>query len=212
MKKAESPIEFEIQIIDEIFRDGITSKVSIPNSVNISAYKDVKEEISINGDNTPIRGGGFLEAPIIALSQKGAQFSSSGQNENWVKVNLEEKLIGWINKDKIHTLNGTANNQVSGPQFLETFEAPPIINIIDLPVSTKLSVINLFGDIQDQDGIELISVFLGDNKVALLPSTKTNVPVSVDLTLEENINLITIIAKDSKGLLSKQSFVVRKEG
>jgi carboxyl-terminal processing protease len=212
VKKAESPIEFEIQIIDEIFRDGITSKVSIPNSVNISAYKDVKEEISINGDNTPIRGGGFLEAPIIALSQKGAQFSSSGQNENWVKVNLEEKLIGWINKDKVQTLNGTANNQVSGPQFLETFEAPPIINIIDLPVSTKLSVINLFGDIQDQDGIELISVFLGDNKVALLPSTKTNVPVSVDLTLEEEINLITIIAKDSKGLLSKQSFVVRKEG
>jgi hypothetical protein len=153
-----------------------------------------------------------LEAPIIALSQKGAQFSSSGQNENWVKVNLEEKLIGWINKDKIHTLNGTAKNQVSGPQFLETFEAAPIINIIDLPVSTKSSVINLFGDIRDQDGIELISVFLGDNKVALLPSTKTNVPVSVDLTLEEEINLITIIAKDSKGLLSKQSFVVRKEG
>jgi hypothetical protein len=45
-----------------------------------------------------------------------------------------------------------------------------------------------------------------------VPSTKTNVPVSLELTLDEEINLITIIAKDSKGLLSKQSFVVRKEG
>jgi hypothetical protein len=35
--------------------------------------------------------------------------------------------------------------------------------------------------------------------------------VSVDLRLEENVNLITVIAKDRKGLLSKQSFVVRKE-
>ena len=82
----------------------------------------------------------------------------------------------------------------------------------DLPVSTKSSVINLFGDIEDQDGIELVSVFIGDNKVALLPSHKTSVPLSVNIKLEEDINLITVIAKDSKGLLSKQSFVVRKEG
>ena len=75
-----------------------------------------------------------------------------------------------------------------------------------------MNVINLYGDIQDQDGIELVSVFIGDNKVALLPSTKTDVPLSVDLKLEEDINLITVIAKDSKGLLSKQSFIVRKEG
>jgi hypothetical protein len=37
------------------------------------------------------------------------------------------------------------------------------------------------------------------------------VPLSVKLKLEDDVNLITIIAKDSKGLLSKQSFVVRKD-
>lgn len=53
---------------------------------------------------------------------------------------------------------------------------------------------------------------MGDDKVALLPSSATQVPVSLELKLDEEVNLITIIAKDSKGLLSKQSFVVRKEG
>ena len=212
VKKSESPIELEIQIVDEIFRDGITSKVSIPNNVNVSPYRENKQDVLVNGENAPIRGGGFSQAPIIALSQKGAKFSSPGQNEDWIKVNLDENLLGWINKDKILTLEDSEKTLLINPQFQETFEAPPIINLIDLPVSTKSNVINLFGNIKDQDGIELVSVFLGDDKVVLLPSTKTNLPLSVDLTLEEDINVITVIAKDSKGLLSKQSFVVRKEG
>lgn len=211
-KKSESPIEFEIQIVDEVFRDGITSKLSVPNNTNVSPFVEQKEDIMVSKENTPIRGGGFAEAPIIALSQQGAKFSSTGQSNGWMKITLNEKMSGWINKGKIQTLNGSAKNETSNAQFQEAFEAPPIINILDLPASTTSKVINLFGDIEDKDGIELISVFLGDDKVALLPSTKTNVPVSVDLTLEEEINLITIIAKDSKGLLSKQSFVVRKEG
>lgn len=211
-QKSESPIELEIQIVDEIFRDGVTSKLSVPNNTNLSPFMKGKEDIIVSKENTPIRGGGFTEAPIIALSQKGAKFSALGQNEKWVKVNLEEQLMGWINKDKVQSLNGAPTNITLDTQYTEAFEAPPVINIMELPASTKSNVINLFGDIEDQDGIELISVFLGDDKVALLPSTKTNVPVSVDLTLEEDINLITVIAKDSKGLLSKQSFVVRKEG
>lgn len=211
-KKSESPIEFEIQIVDEVFRDGITSKLSVPNNSEISAFEERKEDIVVTKDNTPIRGGGFAEAPIIGVSKQGANFTSTGQSNGWLKINLNENMTGWINKDKIQALNGSVKNESQATQFQEAFEAPPIIDMLELPASTKSSVINLYGDIQDQDGIELISVFLGDDKVALLPSAKTNVPVSVDIELEEDINLITIIAKDSKGLLSKQSFVVRKEG
>lgn len=212
VKEFESPIELEIQIIDEIFRDGITSKVTIPNDIKVSDYKENKQYVLLKDDNTPIRGGGFTEAPVIALSQNGVELSAVGQNEDWIKVNLDENLLGWINKDKVLTSEIAGAALSDDPLFQETFEAPPIININDLPVSTNSNIINLYGVINDQDGIELVSVFLGDDKVALLPSTKTNVPVSLELTLDKEINLITIIAKDSKGLLSKQSFVVRKEG
>ncbi len=212
VKNFESPIDLEIQIIDEIFRDGITSKVSIPNNIKVSNYKENNQYVLLKDDNTPIRGGGFTEAPITALSQKGTELRAVGQNEDWIKVNLTENLMGWINKNKVRTSQNAGSTFSDNPLFQETFEAPPIINIKDLPVSTSSNVINLYGEINDQDGIELVSVFLGDDKVALVPSTKTNVPVFLELTLDEEINLITIIATDSKGLLSKQSFVVRKEG
>lgn len=212
VKNFESPIDLEIQIIDEIFRDGITSKVSIPNNIKVSNYKENNQYVLLKNDNTPIRGGGFTEAPITALSQKGTELRAVGQNEDWIKVNLNENLMGWINKDKVRTSENAGSTFSDHPHFQETFEAPPIINIKNPPVLTNSNVINIYGEINDQDGIELVSVFLGDDKVALVPSTKTNVPVSLELTLDEEINLITIIAKDSKGLLSKQSFVVRKEG
>jgi len=212
VKNFESPIDLEIQIIDEIFRDGITSKVSIPNNIKVSNYKENNQYVLLKDDNTPIRGGGFTEAPITALSQKGTELRAVGQNEDWIKVNLNENLMGWINKNKVRTSQNAGSTFSDNPLFQETFEAPPIINIKDPPVSTSSNVINLYGEINDQDGIELVSVFLGDDKVALVPSTKTKVPVFLELTLDEEINLITIIAKDSKGLLSKQSFVVRKEG
>jgi hypothetical protein len=46
----------------------------------------------------------------------------------------------------------------------------------------------------------------------LLPSRENNVPISVNLKLHEGTNVITFLAKDSKGLIAKKSFVVRKEG
>jgi len=212
IKKEDSPIELEIQIVDEIFRDGITNNVFIPNNANVSPFKADKQEIKVTEEHTPIRGGGFAEAPIIALAQKGSKFSSEGSTDEWVKIDLHEDFTGWINKSKIQNNKNSEAAQVIDPKYQETFEAPPVISLTDLPVSTKSNVINLFGDIEDQDGIELVSIFIGDNKVALLPSHKTSLPLSVDIELEEDINLITVIAKDSKGLLSKQSFVVRKEG
>ncbi|MGD9652312.1 MAG: hypothetical protein AB7V12_08095, partial [Candidatus Dadabacteria bacterium] len=79
------------------------------------------------------------------------------------------------------------------------------------PATTSASTITLDGKVTSSDGIELVSVFIGDNKVALSPSAKKELPVSVEINLDEDVNLITVIAKDTKGLLSKQSFVVRKE-
>ncbi|MCZ6639642.1 MAG: hypothetical protein O6830_06725, partial [Candidatus Dadabacteria bacterium] len=212
VKKSETPIDLEIQIIDEIFRDGITNKVAIPNNINVSDYRENKRNVLVKDDNTPIRGGGFTDAPIIARSQKGTNLRAVGQNKDWIKVNLHENILGWINKGKVQSLEDSDSTLSDNAQFQETFEAPPIISLNHLPLSTTSSIINLYGDINDRDGIELVSVFLGDNKVALLPSTKTNVSIFLELTLEEEINLITIIAKDSKGFLSKRSFVVRKEG
>jgi hypothetical protein len=54
-------------------------------------------------------------------------------------------------------------------------------------------------------------VFVGDDKKILLPSTDDEVPISLRVKLEEGVNLLTVFAKDSRGLFSKETFVVRRE-
>ena len=212
MLKPETLAEMEFQIMDEVFREGVRSKVLIPANIKDSEFKAEESFVTVPQENTPIRGGSYQTAPIIAITEQDAVFKTTGQNGKWIKVSLDENLSGWINKEKVQfaQLNGDKTQVKSA--YIETFEAPPIISVTDPPLSTSSGMITLNGDVNDKDGIELISVYVGDDKVALLPSSATQVPVSLELKLDEEVNLITIIAKDSKGLLSKQSFVVRKEG
>ena len=100
----------------------------------------------------------------------------------------------------------------NGPDYTMIFDAPPIISVDNLPTSTPGEILQLSGDIVDTDGINLISVFVGEDKVAMFPASDKEVTVSVEVKLSDEINLITIVAKDSKGLQSRQSFVVRNEG
>lgn len=214
LQKPSSLVEMKLQIADEIFREGITSNVLIPGKLKDTEFTPEKSVVTVTQASTPIRGGSYPQAPIIAISEKDAVFKTIGTNSDWIKITLDEKLSGWINKDKVQLAvnsNGNSNNGIK-PSYIETFETPPIISISNPPLFTNTGTVTLNGDVNDNDGIELISVFVGDDKVALLPSSQTKVPVSLDLKLDEEVNLITIIAKDSKGLLSKQSFVVRKEG
>lgn len=212
VKNTDTPLDLELQIVDDVFKEGLIGKAVVPGNTDGSVFVKKESKVTVPEADTPIRGGGYKEAPIIALSEKGATFNGLGQNGDWVKIKLNENSAGWINKNKVVISEPSVPAQPSGsPAFMETFEAPPVISIRGMPVSTASRVITLNGDVNDRDGIELVSVFIGDDKVALLPSTKTEVPVSLKLKLDNEVNLITIVAKDSKGLLSRQSFVVRKE-
>ncbi|HVY55826.1 MAG TPA: MXAN_5808 family serine peptidase [Thermodesulfobacteriota bacterium] len=208
----DSPIDLELQIVDDVFKEGLIGKALIPGNTEGAAFKKTDGAVTVAEADTPVRGGGYKEAPIIALAGQGATFTALGESGDWIKVKLNENSDGWINKGKVVVSEQAGPGQPQGITMLkDTFEAPPVISVTGLPVTTESPVITLNGDVVDGDGVELVSIFIGDDKVALLPSTKTDVPLSVKLKLVDDVNLITIIAKDSKGLLSKQSFVVRKD-
>ncbi|MGQ0793629.1 MAG: MXAN_5808 family serine peptidase [Deltaproteobacteria bacterium] len=208
VKKFDSKILMELQILDEVFRDGITSKILIPEDSTEKGLVSRALGSRVLKDDAPIRGGSFSDAPVLALSSKGSIFKTLGEKEDWIKIILNENLNGWISKDDVETVDFTAD----GAQFREIFKDPPSVEVFSPPLSTTSGELNLKGLIKDKDGVELISVFVGDDKVKLLPSGAREVPISLKLKLKDGINLITLVAKDKAGLVSRESFVVRKEG
>jgi len=209
VSKPDPNINMELQILDEVYREGLTSKIQIPEKSEKANLISKSLNVIVSKDRAPIRGGSFVEAPVIAVSPKGAIFKTVGEREDWLKINLNEHLIGWIKKDDVLFANPTPNPS-DALKFTEFFEEPPSINIIRPPLSTSSQEVDLNGLINDEDGIRLVSVFVGDDKVELLPSTGEEVPVSLKVKLNDGINLITVFAKDSAGLFSKETFVVRR--
>ncbi|MGH7890258.1 MAG: MXAN_5808 family serine peptidase [Thermodesulfobacteriota bacterium] len=208
VKKPDPKIDMELQVLDEVSREGIASKIYIPeNSKQISLVKK-SLNITVSKDSALIRGGSFVEAPVLGVSEKGSAFEAIGEYEQWVKIKLDEHLIGWLNKEDIAALDSQAASSGDSP-FKEVFEEPPYISISRPPLTTNSQEVILNGFIRDKDGIQLVSVFVGEDKKILLPSNEKEIPISLRVKLEEGVNLVTVFAKNSRGLFSRETFVVR---
>jgi hypothetical protein len=209
VKKPDPKIDMEFQVLDEVSREGISSKIYIPEKSKEVKLVSKSQNVMVSKDRVSIRGGSFVEAPVIAVSEKGSVFKTIGENEGWIKIKLDEHLIGWMDKDEVLVADlGVAPSE--NLQFEEVFEEPPSINIASPPLSTESQEVTLNGFIKDKDGVQLVSVFLGDDKKILLPSTDEEIPISLKVKLEDGVNLLTVFAKDSRGLFSKETFVVRR--
>jgi len=210
VKQPDSQIEMELQIVEDVFRDGIISKINILEKEKKDSFLNNSQNIVVLNDKALIKGGSFRDAPVLAVSGKGTGFKSVGENDEWVKIKLNENLIGWIKKDDIIFVDFVSPPTESST-LTEVFEGPPAIDIKHPPLSTNSSDFVLNGLIKDIDGVDLVYVYLDDDKVMLVPAKAHEVPISVNLKLNDGANVITIYAKDSKGLISKESFVIRKE-
>jgi hypothetical protein len=169
--------------VDDVFKEGLIGKAVIPGNTEGAVFQKTDSTVTVAAADTPIRGGGYNEAPIIALAGQGTTFSGLGQNDGWVKIKINENSAGWVNKEKVVISETAGPSQPQGSSMLkEVFEAPPVITVTGVPVSTNSRMITLNGNVNDGDGIEPIRSSSGRQGRAL-PSTKM-MPVSVKLELE----------------------------
>jgi carboxyl-terminal processing protease len=210
VKKPDSKIDLELQIVDDALKEGLVSKINIREGEKGADFLNNSQNIVVLNDKTLIKGGSFTDAPVVAISHKGAGFRAMGENDEWVKIKLNENTVGWIRKDDIIFVD-FVSSPPDKQNLKEYFEGPPVISIADPPLATESDTITLKGSAEDVDGVALVYVFLDEDKVKLLPSRQDKIPISVNLKLHEGANTITFLAKDSKGLVSKKSFVIRKE-
>jgi carboxyl-terminal processing protease len=211
VKKSDSKIDLELQILDEDLREGFVSKINILENEKEANFLNNPQNIVVLNDKTLIKGGSFTDAPVLAISDKGAGFKTIGENDEWVKIRLNENTVGWIRKDDIIFVD-FVSSPPDTQNLKEYFEGPPVLSIVDPPLSTESDTITIKGTAEDVDGVALVYVFLDEDKVMLIPSRENKVPISAKLKLHEGTNMITILAKDSRELISKKSFVVRKDG
>ena len=179
--------------------------VKVKNIGSGSSEKGIFTLKNLSGDSIFLQKGRFefkdlhpgevKEAPFIFEVKKPVQ-----QIE--MEFGILDDVFREELRDKIRLTQKEGNrNQV--------FKEPPSISFSNLPHSTKSREIALNVLVKDQNGLELVSVFVGDDKVILLPSSNKEVPLSMNVKLNKGANLITVLARDKDGLTSRESVVVR---
>ncbi|MGI9533343.1 MAG: MXAN_5808 family serine peptidase [Thermodesulfobacteriota bacterium] len=208
-KKDINEINFELDIIDEVFREVMVSKIDISGLNNIEKFAKSGGSVVVVGETVPIRGGGIDNPPIIAYTSKGSEFDLLGYNERFAKIKVGTGNTGWILKKDV-TINQNPKTAEAESTYNEVYYSQPKINVVTTPLTTNKEEITISGFVVDNDKIENISVFKGEDKVKLLTPNNNSQEFSFKLKLDDGINVFNIIAKDSQGLFSKQTVTIRK--
>lgn len=201
--------EFELFVMDEDIREVKTQKITLPVSAQERPFSPASaNKTAVFKDKSPLLGGTFPGAPAVALAQKNSMVKILGVSGRWMRVEGENSVAGWVEEKIVNETKDTAQ-EIS--LLEETFEKPPLILISDFPISTEASKVTVEGSVRDTNRVESVSVWKKNDKIKLFTPGKNNVPLLFPLTLEEGVNLFTIVAKDEKGMTSKRTLAIRKD-
>jgi carboxyl-terminal processing protease len=179
--------------------------VKVKNVGNGASEKSILTLKNLSGDSVFLKTGRFEINKLNPGDVKEAAFMFTVKKPEFeMELGVFDETFRELLIDKVRVPGKIATKGV--------FEEPPFISISNPPLSTTLQELALKGFVKDESGMELVSVFVGDDKVLLLPSTLKEIPLSAKVKLNKGINLITILARDKSGLISRKSVVVRRDG
>lgn len=201
--------EFELLVMDEDIREVKTQRIILPVFAQERPFFHASpKKTAVFKDKSPILGGTFPEAAAVALAQKNSMVRVLGSSGRWMRIEGRDSVTGWVEEKTISETKDTAQ-EIS--LLEEIFEKPPLILISDFPISTEASKITVEGSVRDTNRVESVSVWRKNDKIKLFTPGKKNVPLLFPLTLEEGMNLFTIVAKDEKGMTSRRTLAIRKD-
>ncbi len=131
--------------------------------------------------------------------------STLTEGEGWINVDLGNSR-GWIRKGDIEFSNSPGESNCKEVFSME----PPSFSFNRFPLSTISSEFTLKGVVRDKGGLDIVSVFVGEDKVFLKSNVGSEIPISFRLELKDGINYVTVVAKDEEGLSSRETIVIRR--
>ena len=204
--------KLEFAVIDTELRLSIGEKLTIPLD---QARLDVKE--SEGAPKTGLREGAIVRsapeqmAPVIAKALGTPTVRRGATANGYARVDLGEGRPGWVAEGDLTRVLGQGKVQFVLPQM------PPRLNIdFGDALVTRDSELKLKGDVFDDQRVRDLYVFAGARKVFYTSNQKSSNPremsFSSEIPLHPGTNYVTIIARESDDSVTREMFVVRRDG
>lgn len=178
------------------------------------------------------RGEGVSEKPILSLSNpdKAPVFLEKGREElGELKPNEELKGLFHFHLDPsagsepfsleleiVDSKSGygfskkltfSPTKKLDVPAIPKIF-SPPSIQLDRIPFQVRGSHVNLGGLIRDEQKLEYLMIFVDDKKMTYVEGREEFLRFDEKLSLKEGRNLITLLAKDKDGLITKKQWLL----
>ena len=206
-------VKLEVSVADIDLREIVTERVELPVVAATDAPTARQGNVTVNAD-AAIRQAPLREAEIVARVTGGA-WTGAAQAAlgDFIRVDLGGGRPGWVAQvDTRPSPSGAA-----GRLTWHVNHMPPELEVdYGNTLLTRATALPIRGTATDDRLVQDLYVFVGARKVFYRSNRGATDPrrfaFTTDVPLRPGTNLITVIARERDDVLSRRSFVVRRDG
>lgn len=208
---ARDDAKLEVSVIDADLRRSITEEVLVPVGSGGSAPNVRSGRVTLT-EGATLREAPTTRADVLGRVEGGGlTVDAEAEQDGFVRVRLGEHQVGWVARGELGDGSG-------GQMSYSLNHMPPRIELeYGDTLVTRDATLALRGSATDTGGsVRDLYVFAGAQKVfyasSRAQSDRSQIQFETRVPLHGGINYITVFARESDDVVSRQLLVVRRDG
>jgi carboxyl-terminal processing protease len=209
-------LSLEVSVIDQDLGAYSSEKLALP-LFGKKAARSIKPAsfVRVSKGKAVVRSEPEAAAPVVGYLEDGAAVKAKGMVGQFVQVALSDDRFGFVSVEELS--EGAAKTADKVARFVpELSHSAPRLAVEAKALATRGDVMSI--DVvatDDNGGVQDAFVFVGDRKVFYMPNKEKGgkrMKFSLDAPLKSGVNVITVVARENRDVVSRHRIVVRKDG
>jgi carboxyl-terminal processing protease len=202
--------KLEVSVADTDLREYVTEKIDIPIVEPGSAPSARSGQVTLE-DGATVREAADSHSELVARVRGGGlRVDAQAESDGWIRVDLGDGRPGWVDDDAVGSGSG-------GRLRWHVNHMPPRLEVQHgTDLVTRSETLHLSGTARDDQRVRDLYIFVGSRKVYYQSNRTSDSPreasFETDVTLNPGINYVTVFARESDDVISRETFVVRRDG
>ncbi len=202
--------KLEVSVTDTELREFVTERVDIPISEEAAQLHARTGSVTV-ADGATIRSLPAANGDAIARIHGGAlALPAAAELDGFVRVGLGDGRPGWVASSDL------ASSGSGGSIEWHVNHMPPRLDVThSASLVTREDSVRLHGTARDDQEVRDVYVFVGSRKVFYQSNrgsdNRRELTFDANVRLSGGINYVTVIARESDDVMSRETFVLRRD-
>lgn len=203
--------QVEVSVTDTLLREHASEKIIIPVEAPVKDPPPAKAGTVVLREGAAVLAAPEASALPVAVATGGAvSLPSEAILGDYVRVNLGEGRPGWV------LTSSLGSGPTTGKLTFDKSRMPPRLTVdYAQTLTTREKHLKLSGKASDDSRIRDVYVFVGARKVfykANNTKDSKTLAFATQVPLEPGINYVSVFARENQDVITRQTFVVRRDG